>query len=1145
MASISSYSSGSIQQAAAIRQYQQRRRRQNDFDGMLHHQHQQDVAEEHSRMYQRQLQEEQYNRSIASPGGSSSGRMSRQQLVQRRLERRRLERRQRTNNNDLQISQTTPIRSQQNVQPTPIHQPPPPGTSPRSIMKKSSSYQNMRDQQYFHNQQQQQQNNSSGYSTDDSSSNFVSPPMMNRKQISDHHVAETNHHNNNTHQVFTQNGVVIDRNAFRPRNGGRGPRLHESPSDEWTKNGSQISHQRRAQPQQNQYHEQYHHHPQIYVPDTPSTQNSQTSESYNHQQSQMQRGRSNERYQPNWQELDQQRFLYQKQLAGRHRRQMAQQQQQHVNYVSDDEGNKADNDVSFNSQSKTPMMKHNRSRSLSRERQLPRRWRHKCATASVGKEGTSQLSVNTGMESPQQQFEYTPRSRLAVSESLGQSEVNTPASSHSRNYHPPHNDRHGWRQHNSQQQQNHWGRRGQQNLVSPSKSEPSPHNQETGSVASIKQSWEGRVNPTSPRRGRQRDATYGSSENPFGVWEERESRVSKLRQVEQRREQQRSMESKWRRNASLPPPERRRQQLFRQEEYSDGYQSDGGYRSESLGRRRGQEWRQEDYSDGYQSDGGYRSEPHNRRVDVDAAHVTMNDARRRLWDQDERLRTVLPHSESYDSVGDVRNRPLPSVGLASPGNVSTLSTGSALFKSKFIHAAALATQKRNPQTHEGQQKSLHYPIKAAEEESPKGSSQITDSTADTTAPSSNHTSHEGNSHFQKQPVQSNPTMPPIAEAPQASVADLIARINAVSRDNPAEALARIDSILKRENVGEVVKPQQEQNQGVATLFNFDSLQKQQVSNKRRVKEDNVANRPQAPPSHEKMFNFEDDVDHNHDDPSIADSLLSSGESTVSSMTNPTYQDVNERRRKKSPTNHLPPKSIARKRDSSSPHVVKTTTKETKPNRGGDDGHLTKANLQSFNMDNKWSSSLQNDFFNDYGGTRTSSSQAVAPRTRQTQRSSAAASEPKAVPKRPATPELMTAVSSAFSDVNISFGDAGTSQDLLAKAFSDVGDTGRATNISKNVVSNAFSNVGISMEPKKTVSQRRQELEMLSKSWAGAASEDDAANQQQNPYNALGWTSEEAKKSSPKQKKKMEPTLRLKGNKKLTQKFANLVKAFEY
>jgi hypothetical protein len=535
----------------------------------------------------------------------------------------------------------------------------------------------------------------------------------------------------------------------------------------------------------------------------------------------------------------------------------------------------------------------------------------------------------------------------------------------------------------------------------------------------------------------------------------------------------------------------------------------------------------------------------------------MNDARRRLWDQDERLRTALPQSESYDSVGDVR-RPLPTVGLASPGNVSTLSTGSALFKSKFIHAAALATQKRNPQTHEGQQKSLHYPIKAAEDESPRGSSQITDSTADTTAPSSNHTSHEGNSHFQKQPVQPNPTMPPIAEAPQASVADLIARINAVSRDNPAEALARIDSILKRENVGEVGKPQQEQNQGVATLFNFDSVKKQQVSNKRRAKEDIVANRPQAPPPHEKMFNFEDDADHNHDDPSIADSLLSSGESTVSSMTNPTYQDVNERRRKKSPTNHPPPKSIDRKRDNSSPHAAKTTAKgadyqmsvdkkETKPNRSGDDGPLTKAKLQTFNnMDNKkWSSSLQNDFFNDYGGTRTSSSQAVAPRTRQTQRSSAAPSEPKAAPKRPATPELMTAVSSAFSDVNISFGDAGTSQDLLAKAFSDVGDTGRATNISKNVVSNAFSNVDISMEPKKTVSQRRQELELLSKSWAGDASEDDAASQQQNPYNALGWTSEESKKSPPKQKKKMEPTLRLKGNKKLTQKFANLVKAFEY
>jgi len=652
------------------------------------------------------------------------------------------------------------------------------------------------------------------------------------------------------------------------------------------------------------------------------------------------------------------------------------------------------------------------------------------------------------------------------------------------------------------------------------------------------------------------------------MWEERDNRVSQSRQVEQRREQKRNIENKWRRNSSLPPPERRCGRL-RQEEYSD--------------------------VDGYQSDGGYRNQPH--RVDVDAAHVSIHDARRRLWDQDERLRAVLPQTDSFDSIDDGRNhRPFPSIGLASPGNLSALSTGSALFKSKFVHAAALATQKRDLPVDRGYQNSFHYPNKVkeespkwssrmrdlpvdrvhqnsfhypnkVEEESPKGSSQITDSTVDTTAPSSNHTSHEENargSQFTKQPTATMPSIAearPVAEAPQVSVADLIARINAVSRDNPAEALARIDSIIKGESAGDV-KPRQP-NSGVSSLFNFDAAKKQTVSSGIPRKE-NVTNDPPAAPHEGKRFAFDDDGDEHvdHDDPSIDDSLLSSGESTVSSMTNPTYQSVRETRRKKSPTNHM-----ESERKAPSPQVVTTRLKgveyqmsvdkqeprsnrggdegpltkaklsvdkqEPRSNREGDDGPLTKEKLQSFNNDTNWTSAPQSDFINEYGGFRNASSQAVA--------SSKAMQSKKRVPERPTTPDLMNAVSSAFSDVNISFGDTRATQDLLAKAFSDVGEKGRAQ--TQNIMANAFSDVDISME-QKTVRQRRKELELLSKSVTGAS--EDAGNMNQNKSSGFDWDrKEEPKKSPTKQKKRIEPTLRLKSNKKLTQKFANLVKAFEH
>ncbi len=1095
---------------------------------------QQEDEEQQRMMYQRQLQEEDYNRRIASPGGSSSSRMSRQQLVQRRLERRRQERRLKTTDLQSQTTLSEPIH-----QPPPPPPPPPSEKSPISIMKKSSSYQTMSDQQqYFHNQQRQPQhshNTSSNYSSD-SSGNYISPPILNRKQP---FPDGPSYPNSNSHNVFTQNGVVIDRTAFRPtRNRLRLP--HESPSDEWSRNGSPKHQSRNRRGQYQQQQQQFQQHPQLYVPDTPS----QTSGGSYDAQGQIMRGNNR---QPNWQQLDQQRLMYQRQEASRHR-QYKGHQQNNVSYVSDDEDtyNNGHVNTSFNSHANTVKTR-NRARSLSRERQLPRRWRHKHATASVGRGGMSQASDNSprsAEESPQ--FQYTPRSRLAVTESLGQSEVNTSMSSSQ-------NGRHGWRQQNTQHIQNHghgWGaqddRQSQhthQNVVSPARSENShfsDRDQESVSVASIRKSWEGRVEQ---QRGRARDTSYdrrhNTGDNQFGTWEGRDSnRDSHFRQGETRREQNRNRNNNWKRNSSLPPPERRRGGGLRHEEYYD--------------------------ADGYQSDGGYRSQP--ERIEVDAAHVSIHDARRRLWDQEERLRAVLPQADSFDSYGDGRHRrPIPSVGLASPGNVSTLSTGSALFKSKFVHAAALATQQRDLPVDGGNHSSprqppppppppsnFHYYPNKREDESPKGSSQITDSTADTTAPSSNHTSHGENAR--KQPAQPTATMPPIAEArpvaetPQASVAGLIARINAVSRDNPAEALARIDSIIKGESAGNV-KPRQH-DAGVSSLFNFDAAKKPVAANK-RASLGKATNQPAAVPQVEQKWAFNGD-DHNddaNDDASVDDSV-SSGESTVSSMTNPTYQSVHESRRRKS--------FADLERKSSSPQAVTTrargaekqtfsNNREPRSNRvNGDDGGLTKAKLKSFDKSNDWTASApQNDFFTEFGGFRNASTQAVASsRTMQIKKnstwneSSTPHHEEKAL-ERPATPDIMNAVSSAFSDVNISFGDTGATQDLLAKAFSDVGQ--KCKEKKQNAVTNAFSDVDISME-KKTVSQRRKELELLSKSMTGA-SDDDAGNLNQNTSSAFDWDIDDP--TPTKQKKKSEPTLRLKTNKKLTQKFANLVKAFEH
>ena len=101
------------------------------------------------------------------------------------------------------------------------------------------------------------------------------------------------------------------------------------------------------------------------------------------------------------------------------------------------------------------------------------------------------------------------------------------------------------------------------------------------------------------------------------------------------------------------------------------------------------------------------------------------------------------------------------------------------------------------------------------------------------------------------------------------------------------------------------------------------------------------------------------------------------------------------------------------------------------------------------------------------------------------------------------------------------------------------------------ISEAFSDVDISFEQEKTVTQRGRELEYLAKSWTTSSQTENDAT----PANAKNTDKRKVAASSsvdwahdPKDtnqgKKKAEPSLRLKGNKKLAQTFASLVKAYE-
>jgi len=146
------------------------------------------------------------------------------------------------------------------------------------------------------------------------------------------------------------------------------------------------------------------------------------------------------------------------------------------------------------------------------------------------------------------------------------------------------------------------------------------------------------------------------------------------------------------------------------------------------------------------------------------------------------------------------------------------------------------------------------------------------------------------------------------------------------------------------------------------------------------------------------------------------------------------------------------------------------------------------------------------------------------------------------------------ISDAFSNVDISLDEAPRLQ------------TSNAPNESRSIegpqsslqtISQAFSDVDISLDHMKTVKQRKKELESFSKSLASKGLNDSTNGTKNERKNGTineaesqpTWLNQDDRKDTSdtgksKPKKIMEPMLRLKGNTKLTQKFARLMKAFE-
>ena len=841
---------------------------------------------------------------------------------------------------------------------------------------------------------------------------------------------------------------------------------------------------------------------------------------------------------------------------------------------------------------------------------------------------------------------------------------------------------------------------------------------ETVSVASLRKGWEKKQQRKQQQRSRvanyadrlQANPSHAaanqrsnkrSEDSPFGVWEERANRLTKLRHKEQRREQRRNIESRWKdatgsRSSSLPPLKKKKK-----EKKQSSQNVDGGYQSE--GGRSGHD--RDQMVEGYHD---HMMGHHNE--EADAEPITPQVARSKLWDDQERLRAVLPKL-SEDSIGDVRDRwpdHRPATdehhrtsghgggstlsGLGSPGNYSasvfsgTTSSGGTRFKQKFVHAAALATQKRAATEQQPQQSSKKDPVAV--------SSHYTDSTAETTHIASSGGGSYGSSHLRAaarqhhhhhnngRRVSPSPskrcahTMPPIAEMapplPQTaattnttSVAELIARINSVSRSNPEEALAAIDSIIKRE-AGSSSGRNRKSQEAPRNVVEHTAASKEMPRHRRAApipkSQSPPGSRlsyPPPPPSSkandnpavrhlEKGLYFreeryeevlrsdaeevvrresmerhhqEDDFDDDDDDDSL---FSSSDDSTVSSMTDPTYQeDVQER---KKPSNIKrssqqqeedpmlrPQKSwntLKREYATRKASPPNTMMKQQQPaaartsngeDRGLDEFEFSPDDIDIEDVDDPHPqqqpppgqsntddnaprycvneppklSNLGDGAWVAFQGGRppTDGSRRGERNAHRYEHQAQTKAKPsgmphlvtpdrndtapqKNVPKRATTPEIMMAVSDAFSNVDISFDSASPAVKELWPKESRPSDpplnhlTQSVDGSSRQTISEAFSDVDISFGQEKTASQRRKELEQLASSWTDGTHTTQAAssswfNNEPSPSRtSAGATTTTSTTASSKQKRWVEPTLRLKGSKSLAKKFASLVKAYD-
>ena len=683
--------------------------------------------------------------------------------------------------------------------------------------------------------------------------------------------------------------------------------------------------------------------------------------------------------------------------------------------------------------------------------------------------------------------------------------------------------------------------------------------EETVSVASICKEWE---NKSSDKSSTRQGAHQLNSRSAFGAWEEREGRASRQRRRDQRRAQQRRIEDRWRRSAStsLPPPERR------------------ANRETPRAQRRNESFRSVVHQDGYLSEGHAR-EPNVQYeyVEVDSSAMTLQDARNRLWDQQERLRAVLPrddvdHSDDVldhiDYAQDHRTHMTSASDVVSPSNFSESSGGR--FKSKFVHAAAVAASYRPrdvdrvPQQQARQvEKQRHVPQRrSSRSRSPKKfrprppkevavSCQYTDSTTDTTATTAPHssfnssrqgvavrTSSSGGVDLQSS-VKSNiqtGSMPSISETSQArSVAELIAKINAVSRSDPAQALAAIDSIIQREKMTvssdelrEILA--KENPKAVSDAVPLERSRppadigpiKSQVSGSGEAEGEYFQEKYEEIITNLRRAELGIDDDPGLGEEGDDSGSWSSGETTVSSMTNPTYQSLHDadsmKRSRKQATSVKQTKSWNTIKNEYAARKTRFTDQERKV---VDDRHR-QIETEAHGRGSETSKSGKiTSAPSQFAGMP----ELITPPSLSFGELDQSASEPE---------ELMRVVSSAFSDVDIPLeegGSGGNGASLLSIAARPQEGLWEAD---KTASCNVASN-------------RRQELEFLAKSWtADNYEKDEQPRSADQSKNSVSGSADKKSILSRAKVRKIppQPAIRLKGNQSLAKKFANLASAFQ-